>query len=106
MTFTLDINQIINLIENASEKGAAEYAKLNSPKSDMISQNQAYKKFGEAWVKDLVKNGRVNYTRIGTGGRTSNRNYSYSQLLSILTAEELITGQRVRNKKQITTKKK
>lgn len=58
-----DLFSIKNLMIDCAELGAANYAKSVQPKSDDLTQNEAFDKFGKAWVlhhkqKDLIRGKR------------------------------------------------
>ncbi|MGD9555452.1 MAG: hypothetical protein AB7V25_00370 [Mangrovibacterium sp.] len=44
---TLSISELKQLLQDAAELGAANYAKNQSLKNDMVSQRAAYTEFGE-----------------------------------------------------------
>lgn len=65
---------IKNLLIGAAELGAATQRKYDHPRLDLITQREAYKFFeerdtvygevfthGEAWVKKMVKEGKLNF---------------------------------------------
>ena len=97
MVFTLELYEFKNLIMEMSEIGVANYVKMVAPKSDIISEREAFRKFGEAKVKQWVRDGNIDFKRMGSS-KNSRKNYSYSQLITIAKAENLI-------KKGITRKK-
>jgi len=45
--------------------GISEYMKSQTPKSDELTLRQAYKNFGEGWVKRMIKENRINKVRQG-----------------------------------------
>ena len=85
-TFTLTLTELINIIRDGSEAGVANYIKSTSPKEDMISERKAFKAFGEANVKNWVKQSLVASKRNGSA-KNSTKNYSYSELLIVARAE-------------------
>ena len=89
MSITLELYQLKNMMMEMSEIGAANYVKSVAPQSDNLSERQAFKKFGEATIKRWVREGSVNFRRMGAG-KNSRKNYSYSQLLTVAKAEKLI----------------
>ena len=97
MIFTLELYEFKNMIMEMSEIGVANYAKMVAPESDMLSEREAFRKFGEAKVKEWVRSGNINFKRMGSG-KNSKKNYSYSQLIAVAKAEKFI-------KKSITTHK-
>ena len=91
MQVTLELYEFKRLIVEMSEIGAANYVKLVSPNSDVLSERKAYIKFGESNVKRWVKEGSVKFKRMGVG-KNSKKIYSYAQLLSVIKAEKLLRG--------------
>ena len=72
------------LEENLSKiiaAGIAEYKRNEKPVSDELTLRQAYKEFGEAWVKKMLKEGYVKKVRTG-GCINSPFRLSKSELLA------------------------
>jgi len=98
----LELHKIQNLLVFAAELGAANYAKTIKPKSDMISQNQAYKDFGETFIKTLIDKKLLDCKRIGIGGKTSTKHYSRLEILAAKKSFEclgLVTTKKVKKQK-------
>ena len=89
MSMTFDLMHLKNMIMDMSELGAANYAKLVAPKSDELSERQAFKKFGEANVKRWSRLSLIQVKRMGSA-KNSKKNYSYSELLAVKKSEKLI----------------
>jgi len=85
---TLDLYDFKTICMQMSELGAANYAKRFEPQKDNISQREAYIKFGEQKVKRWLKKELASRIRSGTT-ENSKFNYSFSELLSIQTAEKI-----------------
>ena len=79
MSMTFDLMHLKNIIMDMSELGAANYAKLIAPKSDELSERQAFEKFGEANVKRWSRQSLIQVNRMGSA-KNSKKNYSYSEL--------------------------
>ena len=67
--------------------GAARVLKTLQPKSDDLTQREAYLKFGEAWVKKCVRENLVNKNRKGKA-KNSPVYYSKAELLTVRNAEK------------------
>lgn len=90
---------IKNLLISSAELGAAMQRKYDDPKSDLITQRQAYRFFykrdtqygepfthGEAWVKKMVREKKLNPKRKGKSDN-SPMMYSKAELIAVYNAE-------------------
>ena len=84
------IIQLKNIIMEMSELGAANYAKRIAPEKDLISQREAYRRFGEAKIKFLLRMKLINWQRCGASIR-SQKLYSLAEILVALKAKNLHT---------------
>ena len=85
----LELYELKNICKDMAELGAANYAKRMAPAEDNISQREAYRIFGEARVKNWRKRDLIkNLIRSGSSER-SKLLYSYAELLSLITAENM-----------------
>ena len=84
---TMELYELINLMIDMAELGAANYAKNISPLNDNISQRAAYREFGEARVRRWIKSGLVGKIRSGTTIK-SKILYSRAELLAADKAEK------------------
>ncbi len=84
----LELYEIKNLCKDMAELGVATYLKNMAPGSDLISQREAYKQFGEARVKLWRKDGLISPHRTG-GSPNSTVRYSRAELLAIDKSESL-----------------
>jgi len=100
MQINLDLFELKNLIMEMSEIGAANYAKNAAPTSDYISEREAFRRFGEGNVKGWAIAGMVKFKRMGSG-KNSKKRYSYSELLTVKKAEELLTGKKPEKSKKV-----
>jgi hypothetical protein len=84
----LSVPELQEIIQGASELGAANYAKTQAIGNDFISQAKAYGEFGESRVKRWKKMDMVHPVR---NGKTINSKiiYSRTELLSVEKAERL-----------------
>lgn len=90
---------IKNLLIGAAELGAAKVLEVLHPKMDLITQREAYKFFeerdtaygegfthGEAWVKKMVKDGKLHPRRKGKSDN-SPLLYSKTEMIALYNAE-------------------
>jgi len=84
---TNDLYAIKELMTSCSEMGAANYAKSIQPKSDDMTQNEAFEKFGQGWVRSHVKNDLIRGYRKGPA-KNSPIYYSKTELMTVRNAEK------------------
>ena len=97
----LEERELKDMITYLSELGVANYIKEFSPKLDLISEREAFRKFKESAVKKWVENNIVDFKRMG-GAKNSKKRYSYSELLTAeITCEILKQLQTTNYKLQI-----
>ena len=73
---------IRELLQDCVEMGAARILKELKPKSDDLTQREAFKKFGEAWVRECYSKGLIKKKRKGVH-KNSPVYYSNSELLNL-----------------------
>lgn len=83
---TNELFLIKNLMIDCAEMGAARYAKSIKPKSDELTQRQAYILFGEAYVKQCVQDGLIARKRKGVA-KNSPVYYSRTEILAAKNAK-------------------
>lgn len=76
-----------NIMESA-EAGAAAIMKLQNPKSDDLTQRQAYEFAGEGWIDHHTRNGNLKPVRMGKAPN-SPRVYSRLEIIALKQAEKL-----------------
>ena len=77
------------IIQEAIKLGALEAKKILEPKSDEMSQREAYDEFGRRFVEDAVKKGNITMIRKGSG-RNSKIIYSRSELSKIVAERNML----------------
>lgn len=85
---TNDLYSIKELMVSCAELGALAALKTLQPKSDDLTQRDAYKTYGEAWVKQCVRKDLVSKHRKGKA-KNSPVYYSKLELTAVLKAEKL-----------------
>ena len=76
------------IMEQAMLNALAFAAIIGSPK-DEISEGQAWKKYGKAWVQDRTERGNLHYNRSGAGNK-STKLYSRFEITCLKMAEKKI----------------
>jgi hypothetical protein len=89
MSIRLELYELKNICMDMAELGAANYAKQIA-KKDLISQKEAYRRFGAVKIKLLAKMGLINSQRAGAAAN-SKKLYSIAEILGALKAEKLNT---------------
>lgn len=72
---------------SCSELGAATMMKSLQPKSDDMTQNEAFDKFGQGWVRGHVKNDLIRGKRKGPA-KNSPIYFSKAELMAVRNAEK------------------
>lgn len=88
MTIPVDIEELQELLSRVAELAVATYIREQAPAKDRISQNKAYKMFGESRVKGWVERGQILPIRDGHA-RTSTRYYSMADLKTLEASEKM-----------------
>ncbi|MCL4483457.1 MAG: hypothetical protein M1445_12760 [Bacteroidetes bacterium] len=83
-----DLHAIKELMTGCAEMGAANLMKSLQPKSDDLTQNEAFEKFGQGWVRDCVKRELIKGKRKGPA-KNSPIYYSKAELMSVRNAEKV-----------------
>lgn len=88
------------MLVDAAEAGAARVAARLMPHEDMISQNEAFRRYGRRTVETWVKRGLVKPRKVGTAVN-SRIVYSQGELHSLcraLETSEIIVSRKVGSK--------
>ena len=86
---TLSISELEHLLTQASENGARKaLEEVGYERKDQVSQNQAYKAYGEGVVKGWVRQGRITPVRRGVG-RTSKKVFTRTDLDALARVDQL-----------------
>lgn len=81
-------NIFIELVRQASRMAVQEMMRIEHPEKDIISQNQAEKEFGVAWVRNRIASGKITTTRTGSASN-SKKQLSRSELVSLKSSEKI-----------------
>lgn len=75
----IELWELKNIVKAAAEEAVKKYILSQAPTKDEITERQAYKEYGNAWVKSQVALGLVKPIRKGTA-KNSPRIYPRSVL--------------------------
>ena len=81
---TITQGELVRLIQTAAEVGAAKVAAMLKPSEDLISQREAWSRYGRGTIERWVSEGKVTPRRVG-----GKRLYSASQLQTLCRALEV-----------------
>ena len=79
---------LFDLIQAAFEAGAAEMRKTLAPEDDRITQADAFREFGRAWVELMTDREVVHFYRNGTA-RNSCKYYSRAELNKVMNSQRI-----------------
>lgn len=77
------------IIKEAIRIGVAEAQRVLIPKSDELSQREAYAEFGKAFVDKMVADGKVGYVRKGMDKKCK-KTYSRAELTKVLAERNVL----------------
>ena len=83
------VNRMAESIREGAMLGAMANNAMHGYVEDDISEIQAFKKYGKAWIKDRTNRGQLHFSRIGCA-KKSTKNYSIFQIESLKRAEKKI----------------
>lgn len=89
MPIILDREELQEMLEGAAKVAVAAYIRQQTPAKDRISQNKAYKMFGESRVKGWVNKGKIIPLRNGPT-KNSTRYYSITELQTLVAADKAL----------------
>lgn len=89
MPIILDREELQEMLEGAAKVAVAAYIRQQTPAKDRISQNKAYKMFGESRVKGWVNRHQIFPLRDGDA-RNSTRYYSITELQTLVATEKAL----------------
>lgn len=83
------MKKVASDIREGAILGALAYNAVHGKVEDDISELQAYKKYGKAWIKHHVEKGELHFTRIGKTDK-STKLYSVFEIETLKRAEKMI----------------
>lgn len=84
----LPMETLQNIINEAARHAAAETLRGLHPDTDRISQTEAEREFGYAWMKRHIADGSAKFTR-GSGSKNAKKAFSRNQLKQIVEMEKI-----------------
>lgn len=82
-------NKLVASIREGAILGGLASSAIHGYKDDDISEIQAFKKYGKAWIQDRVERGQIHFSRIAKGSK-STKNYSVFEIETLKRAEKCI----------------
>lgn len=76
-------------IREGAMLGAMAQNAMHGYVDDDISEIQAFKRYGKAWIKDRTERGQLHFSRVG-GAKKSTKNYSIFEIETLKRAEKEI----------------
>lgn len=67
--------------------GALALQAIQGDRSDEVSENDAYKRYGKAWIKKRVECNMIHFARVGSG-KSSTKFYSVFEIETLKRAEK------------------
>lgn len=89
MTIRMELDEALTLLGKVADMAVAVYVREQAPADDRISQNKAYKMFGEYRVKQWVSRGLLFPLRVGMT-KSSTKFYSVAELKKIDASEKMM----------------
>lgn len=77
-------------IREGAMLGAMAQNAMHGYVDDDISEIQAFKRYGKAWIKDRTERGQLHFSRVG-GAKKSTKNYSIFEIETLKRAEKEIS---------------
>ena len=85
----IELHELKAMLTECSKNAVVQYLKEQKPKSDELTQRQAYDEFGESWVKKQFEAGMVKRHRRGAS-LNSTTIYSRAELMAARSAERIV----------------
>lgn len=83
------MSEYSEIIKEAIRIGVMEATRILAPKSDELSQREAYAEFGKAFVDRMVDEGKVGYVRKGMDSK-SKKTYSRAELTKAMAERNVL----------------
>ncbi|MDR2084371.1 MAG: hypothetical protein LBP67_05190 [Bacteroidales bacterium] len=80
------ISKLQDILSAAAETAVSKYIAAANPKDDLVSERQAYRRFGEARIRRWAREGKLTYIRSGVE-KNSKKLYSLAQLIALEQSE-------------------
>lgn len=86
----ININTLLRVVREIALLNALAYDAIHGHKSDDISQNEAYEKYGSAWMKDRIERKLIKSGKRQGSGPTSPIMYSRFEIESLKLSEKMM----------------
>ena len=83
------MSEYSEIIQEAIKIGVMEATRILTPKSDELSQREAYAEFGKAFVDKMVADGKVGYVRKGMDKKCK-KTYSRAELTKAMAERKVL----------------
>ncbi|MCR5658896.1 MAG: hypothetical protein K6G25_06180 [Bacteroidales bacterium] len=83
------MSEYSQIIQEAIRIGVTEATRILTPKSDELSQREAYAEFGKAFVDKMVADGKVGYVRKGMDKKCK-KTYSRAELTKAMAERKVL----------------
>ncbi|EJW92612.1 hypothetical protein EVA_19288 [gut metagenome] len=84
--YLLEERELAKLFKCAVRQAVEESRRMDNPKRDLLSMNEAYREFGRRWVESKLAQGAVTAVRLGES-KNSKRCVSRADLSALVSAE-------------------
>lgn len=81
------VQQFAQDIREAAVLAAFALQAIEGRREDEVSENDAYKRYGKAWVKSRLAEGSIHFSRIGSGQK-STKYYSVFEIETLKRVEK------------------
>jgi hypothetical protein len=81
------VNRVAESIREGAMLGVMAQNAMHGYIEDDISEIQAFKRYGKAWIKDRTERGQLHFSRVG-GAKKSTKNYSIFEIETLKRAEK------------------
>jgi hypothetical protein len=85
------VNRVAESIREGAMLGVMAQNAMHGYIEDDISEIQAFKRYGKAWIKDRTERGQLHFSRVG-GAKKSTKNYSVFEIETLKRAEKEINA--------------
>lgn len=81
------VKSFVHDIRTGAILGALALQAMQGSRADEVSENDAFKTYGKAWIKSRLAEGSIHFSRIGSG-KKSTKYYSVFEIETLKRAEK------------------
>ena len=81
------VKSFVHDIQVGAILGAMAMQAIQGSRADEVSENDAFKTYGKAWIKSRLAEGSIHFSRIGSG-KKSTKYYSVFEIETLKRAEK------------------